>query len=509
MHSESLHVLLLEDDEDDYYLTRDVIDSIENASYEIVWCDTFDKGLQALKEQDFDIALIDFRIGGRTGIDFLTTAKADGIEVPMVLLTGLQDYEIDIAASKAGAVDYLNKDDLDAAMVERTIRFACANAAALRSLAARSSLLQTTLDNTGTGLAAVEANGELIAYNKQFVDLVRQLKLKSGPASNLLTAGEPDEKALEAVVAEILRTSSSYTIGHDDLCTADDRILNLSINKTDEGGSVVVIQDITQQRLLEWNLTHAKEEAEAASRLKTTFLATIGHELRTPLNAIIGFSELIQAGARSKTDTENIEEFIDYVLVSGRHLLGMINEILEFVKSEAEENKLTMEDLCLRSELEYCLRLMAPHAKSSQIKLEADLESFSGSVFADSHALRRMVTNLLSNAIKFTPENGVVTLSADHNADGSLTITVTDTGIGIEEECLPLVVQPFYQVQNDSDRQYEGTGLGLSIVNSLAKLHGATLEVRSAEGSGTKITIEFPPRPGSAQQSEDLIQKVS
>ena len=406
MGSEMRRILLLEDDEDDYYLTRDVIDSIENADYEVIWCDTFEKGLAALKEQDFDIALIDFRIGGQTGIDFLTTSKNDGIEVPMILLTGLQDYEIDIAASNAGAVDYLNKDDLDPAMVERTIRFACANAATLRSLAERSSLLQTTLDNIGSGLAAVEADGSLIAYNKQFVDMVCHLKLESGPVSSLLTAGDPDDKVLEAVIDQILHRPTDETIGQDDLCTVDDRILDLSINKTDEGGSVVVINDITQQKLLEWNLTRAKEEAEAASRLKTTFLATIGHELRTPLNAIIGFSEIIKAGAQSKTDTENIEEFIDHVLVSGRHLLGMIDEILEFARSEAGKSKLSMEDLCLRSELEYCLRLMTPHAKSSGIKLEAELEAIDGSVFADSNAFRRMVTNLLSNAIKFTPDGG-------------------------------------------------------------------------------------------------------
>ena len=172
MHTQLVRVLLVEDDEDDYFLTRDVIESIDRADYQIVWCDTFDKAFDALMGQSFDVALIDYRIGAKTGIEFVQKAKAVGFDVPMILLTGLQDQEIEIAASEAGASDYLNKGELAPAVVERAIRFACSNAATQRSLAERSGLLQTTIDNIGAGLAALDNEGKLIAHNKRFGDLV-------------------------------------------------------------------------------------------------------------------------------------------------------------------------------------------------------------------------------------------------------------------------------------------------------------------------------------------------
>jgi signal transduction histidine kinase len=492
MQNQPIRILLVEDDEDDYLLARDVIGSIDSARHNIVWCNTFDKALDAFKEQSFDVALIDYRIGGKTGIELMKTVRADGSDVPMVLLTGLQDREIEIAASEAGASDYLNKRDLAPAVVEHTIRFACANAATQRSLAERGGLLQTTLDNIGSGLAALDANGKLIAYNPLLRELVCKLSMQIGPVALRLTSGDIDESALEVAIGEILRRVSTDPNAHIDLCTLDECVLDISINKTNEGGSVVVIRDITEQRLFEQTLTRAKEDAEVANRSKTAFLATMSHELRTPLNAIIGFSDLILTGARGQLEPEPYREYIGDINNSGRHLLGIINEILDFAKAEAGQSEANKEDLYLKSELDFCLRLMVPHAKKSGIDLRSDLESFDGYVFADQTSFRRIVINLLSNAIKFTPDGGLVTLSVRHRDDESLSIIVTDTGIGIPEDELPLVVRPFYQVHNETNRPYEGTGLGLSIVKSLAELHDARLKIDSAIGKGTTVALDFP-----------------
>ena len=248
-----IRVLLVEDDEDDYFLTRDVIESIDRADYEIVWCDTFDKGLGALTEQSFDVGLIDYRIGAQTGIEFLKATRAAGFEVPIILLTGLQASEIDIAASEAGASDYLHKDDLAPAVVERTIRFACANAANQRSLAEQSGFLQTTLDNSGSGLAALDADENLVAYNQRFCEQVQQIGLQIGPIGLRLASGDTEKSALEAAIGEILRRATSDVSGRNELRTFDEDILQLSINSTNAGGSVVVIRDITEQRLFEQN----------------------------------------------------------------------------------------------------------------------------------------------------------------------------------------------------------------------------------------------------------------
>ena len=144
-----VQVLLVEDDEDDYYLTTAVIQSIDRTRYQIVWCNTFQKAVDALSEQSFDVALVDYRIGGETGLEFVKVARANGFFVPMILLTGLRDRDIDIAASEVGALDYLSKHELTPALVERSIRFACANAertSLVRQVAAR-----FDLDGLGVG----------------------------------------------------------------------------------------------------------------------------------------------------------------------------------------------------------------------------------------------------------------------------------------------------------------------------------------------------------------------
>ena len=148
------------------------------------------------------------------------------------------------------------------------------------------------------------------------------------------------------------------------------------------------------------------------------------------------------------------------------------------------------------------MRLMMPHAEKSGVTLQSDFQGFSGYIFADQTAFRRIVINILSNSIKFTPEAGHVRLSVDRLDDGALAIGVTDTGIGIAEEDLPLVIQPFYQVHSEIERPYEGTGLGLSIVNSLAQLHEASLRIESVFGTGTTVTLDFPEHTVKAEKSE-------
>ena len=180
MSGQVLRVLLVEDDEDDYLLTSDVLRSIERVSIDTTWRQTFGEGFDAIQTEVFDVALIDYRIGGKTGIDFVRAVQAAGIDVPMILLTGLRDHEIDVAASEAGASDYLNKAELTPSVVERSIRYACANAANRRSLAEWGSLLQTTLDNTGSGVAAVDAAGNLVAVNQRLSEMLSQLGIPYG-----------------------------------------------------------------------------------------------------------------------------------------------------------------------------------------------------------------------------------------------------------------------------------------------------------------------------------------
>ena len=489
--TQPIRVLLVEDDEDDYLLTRDVIETIDG-DYEIVWRETFEKGSAALKDEPFDVGLIDYRIGGRTGIDFVSEVRSAGCDVPMILLTGMQDREVDMAASAAGAADYLEKSAITPALAERAIRFARASAAAQRALAEQSGLLQATLDNTGSAIAALDPQGRLIACNHRLRELVAGLTTLSKPNGAQLAFASGEERDIAAVLSELMAFAGAKTTSEGELSTPDNQILKLSVNRTDQGGSVAVIQDITEQKRHEETLRRAKESAEGASRSKSAFLATMGHELRTPLNAVIGFAELMLSGSHGELQPQAYSEYTRMILDSGHNLLGIINAILDFSKAEAGRYELDKEELSIKTQFEFCLRAMEPSAEGQRIDLTADLAHADCSVFADSTVLRRMMMNVLSNAIKFTGEGGCVQLSAKPQADGSLSIVVTDTGIGIAEENLSSIFQPFYQVHSALDRSYEGTGLGLSIVKSLAELHGARVEVESTLGVGTSVALTFP-----------------
>ncbi len=487
-----MRVLVVEDDEDDFFLTSDVLKSIERVRFETTWRQTFSEAFSTIKAEPFDVALIDYRIGSKTGIDFVKAVQAAEIDVPMILLTGLRDEQIDLAASEAGASDYLNKDELTPSVVERSIRFACANAANRRSLAEWGSLLQTTLDNTGSGVAAVDASGNLVAFNQRLGEMLSQLGHQMGPVALQRDLPCESDNALGAYVTEVLRRIERGQQPNGELETADGRVFDLSVNKTSEGGCVIVIRDITEQRQFELGLQAAKEEAEATSRSKTVFLATMSHELRTPLNAIIGFSELILNGVRGQLQPVAYREYIEDILVSGRHLREFIDEILAFSKAEGGQSGIIKEKLDLRSELDFCLRLTMPSAEGKEIELQSNLDDVDCYLCADRTSLRRMLINLLSNAVKFTPVNGTVSVMADQRDDGSLSISVSDTGVGIPEEHLPLVLQPFHQVNATGKRTVEGSGLGLAIVKSLARLHEAKLEIRSTLQQGTTVEINFP-----------------
>lgn len=485
-------VLLIEDDEDDYYLTQDVIDSVDRVNYEVVWRKTFQDGLNTISTEEFDVALVDYRIGGENGIDFVLTAKAQSISVPMILLTGLRDREIDIAASEAGAFDYLNKDELTPGLVERTIRFAYAAAQSQKSLAEQSALLQATLDNTGSGIAAIDAKKNLVACNRLFNEFMMALLEDAMEMCAIEDSSRDDGEFFNMNLPKILEIIDHSHSENVEVQIKKGRTFKLSQNLSDEGGAVIIISDITEQKEYEQELKTAREAAESASRIKTTFLTTMSHELRTPLNAIIGFSEIIMSGDRDSLSDEDHLEYMNYIFGSGKSLLAIINEILEFTKTDILEKELEREEISVNRELEYCVQKLKHDAERSCVDVQLHYLVDDNSILAEIDAFRRMTINILSNAIKFTPEHGAVDIGCCLLDSGALQIAISDSGVGIPEEEINRIMQPFYQVASDMNRQYEGTGLGLTVASALAELHEATLAVESVVDQGTTVKIVFP-----------------
>jgi signal transduction histidine kinase len=225
----------------------------------------------------------------------------------------------------------------------------------------------------------------------------------------------------------------------------------------------------------------------------------MSHELRTPLNAIIGFSELMLVSG-DKFDAERHKEYLNSILSSGRHLLDIINDVLDLARVEAGKMTLSEEEVDLAQTVGSCTRLMAGNAEENGIALITDLPGHLPSLHCDSRKVKQILLNLLSNAIKFTPADGTITIAARLEADGDLTLSVQDTGEGIPGESLDSVMGPFNQVESGLNRRYNGAGLGLPLSKAMAELHDGSLRIESAPDKGTTVSVRFPASRTSASR---------
>jgi PAS domain S-box-containing protein len=280
-------------------------------------------------------------------------------------------------------------------------------------------------------------------------------------------------------------------------------------------GVFAAARDVTELKRYEQTLRQKNVELEGASRMKSEFLANMSHELRTPLNAIIGFSEVLRDGLMGEL-TPQQRGFIGDIFGSGKHLLSLINDILDLSKVEAGKMTLDMEEVQVHSLFANSLSIIREKAAVRHIRLTMDAPEELGSIRADARKVKQIVYNLLSNAVKFTSEGGEVTLRAGRvpraevgRPSGSwkgrsfpskvegesadfFKISVTDSGIGISPEGLERLFKPFSQIDSGLARRFEGTGLGLAMVKLLAELHGGQVAVESSVGEGSCFTVWLP-----------------
>ena len=269
-------------------------------------------------------------------------------------------------------------------------------------------------------------------------------------------------------------------------------ILKNATKITIEGKTFILenFQDISRQKDAEEALISAKLAAETASKTKSEFLASMSHDLRTPLNAVIGYSDMLLEEAFGEVNDQQ-RRSLGHILASGKHLLEVINDILDLSKVESGKMELHYENFYIHDLLKNVGNMVSFLAKKKNISFSVFTQPESLCVSADKVRMKQILYNLVSNAIKFTQEDGHVRIDA-YKRDDMLEISVSDNGIGISEEEQKKLFMPFYQVHSDTSRHYDGTGLGLSLVKKFVEMHDGDIILESETGKGTKFTITVP-----------------
>ncbi len=257
--------------------------------------------------------------------------------------------------------------------------------------------------------------------------------------------------------------------------------------------SLRIIRDVTARDSNESELAAARDTAIAASIAKTHFLAQMSHELRTPLNAILGFSEMIGHQLYGPVSPQRYADYIGHIVTSGRHLLSLIDDLLDISRIEAGKFELHEDTIDLAEVIQFAVLSVETLRRPKGIVITTSLPPVRPILKADPRLCRQMAANLLSNAVKFTPANGQVGVTVADRSDGGLDFAVSDTGIGIDPELLPQLGRFFVQVKDSYTVNTEGTGIGLALTKKFAELHGGRFRIESEPNRGTRVTIGFPP----------------
>jgi signal transduction histidine kinase len=426
------------------------------------------------------------------------------ISKPLSMAAGVADRiaagEFDISIPQGG------RDEIGALLnsmiiMQRSIVAHIAHETA-RAQSAESRLLDA-IENSGEGVI-LSGSDSVIAISssevpKFFPSIAGEIQPGRGIAEALQRIEQQSESeyASEQPLIGLLSPGANGAPVATERQLPDGRWVRFTASRTSEGGTILFISDFTDIKAREERYRAAKQQAEEASVAKTRFLSNMSHELRTPLNAILGFSEMMTTEIFGRLGSPRYLEYAHDILRSGRHLLEVINSVLDIAKSESGKMSLFPEPVDLQSVLQDCAKMLSGQYETAQVSLTMNASVTPLVVPGEEAKLRQIFINLLSNAVKFTEPGGSVTVTPRADDDG-IVVDVADTGIGMAPDEIPIALTPFAQIDNRLERRYEGTGLGLPLARTLTELHGGRLEIESEPGQGTVVRIHLP------RSAEDL-----
>jgi signal transduction histidine kinase/CheY-like chemotaxis protein/HAMP domain-containing protein len=383
----------------------------------------------------------------------------------------------------------------------------------LREIQEARARLNDAIESISEGFSLYDADDKLIVCNNRYktlfashIDVMEpgttfETIVRTAVERGLIEDADIDHDAWLAERIAQHRGASSTHIQH----RRDGRWIQVSERKTSDGGVVATYADITEMKQREAELATARDAADEANRTKSNFLANMSHELRTPLNAIIGYSEILQEDAADKGDKEPIDD-LQKIESAGRHLLGLINNILDLSKIEAGKMDVFIEPVDIHGLIKEVVSIVKPLADKNENIIEMICPADIGSFRSDQTKVKQCLLNLMGNANKFTSK-GKLTLTAAREGGSRVCFSVSDTGIGMTDEQLGRLFQAFGQADASTTKRFGGTGLGLAITKHFCTMLGGEVTVASTPDKGSTFTIRFPDR-GVAAAAVDAAAPV-
>ena len=360
------------------------------------------------------------------------------------------------------------------------------------------SLLTSIFEVSEVGIVVTDFNGCVVRVNDSFIRTFGWARdeLINADFTGLVT---PDERDLarrnhEENIRSGIRSSGEMKIIRKDGSIANALYTTATLELSQKRRfQVTTVMDITLRKQMEQSLRMAKDQADAANRAKSVFLANMSHELRTPMNAIIGFSEMMMKETFGSLGHEKYKEYISDVHSSARHLLEIINEVLDMSKIEAGRIEIDEGEIDLSNLIQSVVRMMDSRAFGSEVKLNMEIAEDLPNLQGDQRLIRQILINLVTNAVKFSKSGGHVDISSYMLDDGRLQIKVADYGVGIPKEKIRQAMEPFGQVSDGAENaMYQGTGLGLPLAKAMVDLHDGALTLESEIDKGTSVFVNFP-----------------
>jgi two-component system, cell cycle sensor histidine kinase and response regulator CckA len=489
MSNDPVKVLLVDDDEDDYILTRDWFSDMEHAQFVLDWVSSYDQAIIAIAKSQHDVYLFDYRLGSRNGLELLREALNYGCLAPIILLTGQGDHEVDLEAMKAGAADYLDKSLLGAPLLERSIRYAIERKQAEQKIREQAALLDIATD----AIIVLDLDHKILFWNKgaerlygwQAVDILgknsRKLLYKGqsfqfeAALKNVINQGEWQGELQQITQAgKNIVVESRWTLVQDE-AKQPKSILSVST-------------DITEKKLLEAQFLRAQ-------RLESigTLASGIAHDLNNVLTPILMTAQLLEA----QLSDDYSKRLLPILIANARRGAALVKQVLSFARGL--EGKFTIIQIKhIVTEIKQILKEIFPKSITISIDIPPNL----GTICGDATQLHQVLMNLCVNARDAMPNGGTLTIAAktifmDENyvrlnleakVGHYIFMSVTDTGTGIPSEILDRIFEPFFTTKEIG----KGTGLGLSTVIGIIKGHGGFVKVYSEVGKGTQFQVYFP-----------------